>query len=153
MFALRIIFASLASATLVFLMPNPGQAFLANVVGKKGHLDHLHKAAQELKHATSAVNGKNGGDAGQHVATAIGHIEKAIEHHKKSQAEQNNSGLGGLVQNARHQKHHNHLHEALTSAKAAEKHLSSNNTAQAGKEIAKAHHHVEEAIKSHSALR
>jgi len=154
MFASRFIFGSLASAVCLFMIESSSQAFLANAVGKQNpHLESLHKAAQELKHATAAVNGKNGGNAGQHVTAAIGHIEKAIEHHKKSQAEQNNSGIGGLVQKTANQKHHSHLHEALSAAKAAEKHLSGNNAGQAGKEIAKAHHHVEEAIKSHSGLK
>jgi hypothetical protein len=119
-------------------------------VSKTNHLDHLHKAALELKHAHSAT-GKNGGKAAQHVATAIGHIEAAIQHHK-TLLNQNRSGVSGAIATAAHHKHHSHLQEALHAAKAAEKQIASGNASRAAADISKAHHHVELAMHSHNAL-
>ena len=141
------LFASASPA--VVLLPKNNAA-----VKKAGHLDSLHMAARELKHAHNAVNGnvKKGGNAGQHLTTAIGHIENAIQTHKANTANQARPGLAGAVAAAAHQHHHNQLHEALHAAKEAEKHLATGNVALASVEIGKAHHHVEQAIKHHEAF-
>jgi len=116
------------------------------------HLDSLHKAAHELKHAHTAASGKNVGKANQHVSAAIVHIEEAIQHHKTHHLNQNRPGLTGTIATAAHHHHHNQLHEALHAAKAAQKQLAAGNTAQAEHDISKAHHHIELAIHSHHAL-
>ncbi len=99
MFASRFVPGSLLIAAVLFAFANPSLALLpganANAPAKKAHhLDSLHKAAHELKHAHTAANGKNGGKAGQHVAAAIGHIEEAIQHHKTNHLNQTRTGLG-----------------------------------------------------------
>jgi hypothetical protein len=149
----RLIPASILATGLFFAVSAPANGFLAFAKPKAGHhLDHLHKAAHELKHAHAAVNGKNGGKASQHITAAIGHIEAAIELHKKHHLEQNRTGVTGAIVTAAHHHHHNQLHEALHAAQAAEKHLAAGNGAKASEEINKSHHHVELAMHSHQAL-
>lgn len=157
MFAPRFIPGALITAAALFAVvtPTPTLLPLANAksVTKKGHhLDSLHAAAHELKHAHSATSGKNGGTAASHVSAAIGHIEKAIESHKTNHLNQTRSGLSGLATTAAHHHHHNQLQEALHAAKSAQKHLTDGNIAKAKEEITKAHHHVELAIHQHHSL-
>jgi hypothetical protein len=157
MFASRFVPGSLLIPAVLFALVNPSMALLpsanANAPAKNvHHLDSLHKAAHELKHAHTAVNGKNGGKASQHVAAAIGHIEEAIQHHKANHLNQTRTGLSGAIVTTAHHHHHNQLHEALHAAKAAEKQLAAGNTTQAAHDISKAHHHVELAIHSHHTL-
>jgi hypothetical protein len=157
----RLVCASLLALALSFTISNSASALSpkVNAVTKKsGHLDNLHMAAHELKHAHAAVNGngngkgKKGGNPVQHVSAAIGHIEQAIQLHKANNLNQNRPGLAGSALTAAHHHHHSQLQEALHAAKEAEKHLAAGNAALASKEIEKAHHHVELAIEHHRAL-
>jgi hypothetical protein len=148
----RFIAGVAASAVIFFGASTPSSA-VANVKAAKPgvHTDHLHKAAHELKSAHGAVNGKNGGQAGQHVSNAIAHIEAAIQHHK-THLNQTRTGLAGTIATAAHHHHHSQLHEALNAAKAAQKQIASGNPVKAAADITKAHHHVELAMRSHHAL-
>jgi hypothetical protein len=149
MYAMRLIVGSVIATATFFAGTTPANAFLAPT--KPGHhLDSLHKAAHELKHAHGEV-GKNGGKAAHHVSAAIGHIEHAIQLHK-SALTQNRTGLNGALASAAHHHHHSQLHEALHAAKEAEKHIAAGNATHAAHEIARAHHHVELAMHSHHHL-
>ncbi len=147
-----------ASAAICFAIAAPTNslqaALKANSAKSGHHLDHLHQAAHELKHAHAAVSGKGGktgANAGKHVSAAIGRIEAAIQHHKKH-LQQSRTGVTGAIATVAHHHHHSQLHEALHAAKAAEKHIESGNTKKAASEISNAHHHVELAMHSHHNL-
>lgn len=131
------------AAAVAFTLVSPNGLFLPQAAAaSKKKTDSLHSAATELGHAHTIVNGKKTGDAGGHLKSAIGHIEQAIKDHAKISP-------NGAAATTAHKKHHDQLHEALHAAKEAEKHVSAGNTAAAKKEIASAHHHIEEAIKHH----
>jgi hypothetical protein len=155
MFLSRLLSGSVFASILLFSLSSPASGSLAiaeAAAAKKGHhLGELEKAAHELKHAHSEVTGKNVGKASEHVTAAIGHIEKAIELHKHH-LNQTRTGVTGTITSAAHHHHHHHLHEALHAAKEAEKHIASGKTAEAAKELSKAHEHVELAMHSHKAL-
>ena len=91
MIALRFMPGFAACAAICFAIAAPTNslqaALKANSAKTGHHLDHLHQASHELKHAHSAVSGKcgqNGANAGKHVSAAIGHIEAAIQRHGRS---------------------------------------------------------------------
>jgi hypothetical protein len=145
MFSTPLLTTSLAAAAALFAV-GPANAILAPARAKAQ--DHLHLAAHELKHARTALGGKEG-NAQQHLSQAIGHIEQAIHHHKTTVLAQPRTGLSGALVTAAHHHHHGQLHEALHAAKEAQKHLAAGKVHEARKEAERAHHHVELAIHHH----
>jgi gas vesicle protein len=145
MFALPIRITALTAAVAMMLVNPAGLSLPQAAAASKKKTDSLHSAATELGHAHAVVNGKKTGNAADHLKSAVGHIEHAIKEHAKLNP-------NGETATAAHKKHHDLLHQALHASKEAEKHLSAGNTAAAKKEIAHAHHHIEEAIKHKQGL-
>lgn len=116
------------------------------------HLHHLQQAAQDLKAAEAAAAAGNAARTSQLLTAAHGQIEQAISHHRQHHLTAPRSGLGGLVQTARHHRHHGHLHAALAAIKAAHKQVAAGNTTGTVKDIEKAEHQVQLAIASHHRL-
>lgn len=116
------------------------------------HLQHLQQAAQDLKAAEATAAAGNAARTSQLLTAARGQIEQAISHHRQHHLTVQRSGLGGLIQTARHHRHHGHLQSALSAIKAAHKQVAAGNPTRTVKDIEKAGHHVQMAIASHHRL-
>lgn len=116
------------------------------------HLQHLQQAAQDLKAAEATAAAGNAARTSQLLTAAHSQVEQAVSHHRQHHLTVRRSGLGGLIQTARHHQHHGHLRAALAAIKAAHKQVATGNPTRTVKDIEKAGHHVQMAIASHHRL-